>query len=150
MSPVLRRTLRSTGCIGALLVMSVVPRLSHAADLQVLVTDVPPGEANLYVALFEGAASYDAGKAMATQMLPLRGTDAQLAFLGLPAGSYAVKVFADANGNGKLDTNLLGLPIERYGFSRDAAGQRHAPSFDAAALRLEDGGVPLRTTIHLR
>jgi uncharacterized protein (DUF2141 family) len=143
-------TLRNTCRAGALAAALAAPLLSQAADLNVLVTNVPAGETTLYVALFDDAAAYDAGKAIASQTLPLRGADAQFAFMGLPPGNYALKVFADANGNGKLDANLLGLPIERYGFSRDAAGQRGAPGFDAAALRLVDEAAPLRTTIHLR
>ena len=139
------------GCATRALCASLLlaPLFAVAADLQVVVTHAPDGPAVLYAALYDSAAAYDGDKAVATQMLPMRGGDVRLAFLGLPAGSYALKVFADANGNGKLDTNLLGLPTERYGFSKDATGQRSAPGFDAAALRLDDG-ASVTTTIHLR
>ena len=61
---------------------------------------------------------------------------ARLSFPGLAPGRYALRVFADENGNGKLDTNLMGMPTERYGFSNDAKGNRAAPGFDAAALQV--------------
>ena len=57
-------------------------------------------------------------------------------------------MFADENGNGKLDTNPVGLPIERYGFSNDAKGNRGAPDFETAALSVESSD--LQTVIHLR
>jgi uncharacterized protein (DUF2141 family) len=56
-------------------------------------------------------------------------------------------VFADENGNGKLDTNLVGMPTERYGFSNDAKGNRGAPEFDAAAIAVD---ADLQAVIHLR
>ena len=123
------------------------PLAADAADLHVAVVDGPAAAATLYVALFDSAEAYSADKSVASQTLPVRGGGARLAFLGLPPGRYAIKLFADENGNGRLDTNLLGLPTERYGFSNDARGNRAAPGFDAAAVALEaDTG----TTIHLR
>ena len=37
----------------------------------------------------------------------------------LPPGRYAIAVFQDLNGNGKLDASFFGVPKEPYGFSRD-------------------------------
>ncbi|MDC6366267.1 MULTISPECIES: DUF2141 domain-containing protein [Flavobacteriaceae] len=36
----------------------------------------------------------------------------------LPIGEYALAVFHDKNGNGKLDTNWLGIPKEKVAFSK--------------------------------
>lgn len=36
----------------------------------------------------------------------------------LPSGEYALAVFHDENGNGKLDTNWLGIPKEKVAFSK--------------------------------
>ncbi|MGJ7582834.1 DUF2141 domain-containing protein [Variovorax sp. RHLX14] len=70
---------------------------------------------------------------------------AKLIFVGLPPGRYAVKSFADENGNGKLDTNLVGLPTERYGFSNDAKGRMGPPSFEQASFMLEaDNSIVFR------
>ena len=38
----------------------------------------------------------------------------------VPAGRYALMAFADANANGVLDKNMLGVPKEGFGFSNDA------------------------------
>lgn len=38
----------------------------------------------------------------------------------LPSGSYALKFFHDANNNGTMDRNLIGIPNESFGFSNDA------------------------------
>ncbi len=60
-----------------------------------------------------------------------------LVYRGLPAGRYAASFFLDQNGNGKLDTNVVGLPTEPYGFSRDARGRMGPPSFADAAFDMQ-------------
>lgn len=60
-----------------------------------------------------------------------------LVFRGLPAGRYAVSLFHDENGNGRMDSNAIGLPVERYGFSRDARGTMGPPAYADAAVALD-------------
>ena len=47
----------------------------------------------------------------------------------LPYGEYAVMLYHDQNGNGKMDKNWIGLPLEPYGFSNNARPRLGAPSF---------------------
>ena len=42
---------------------------------------------------------------------------ATIAFPDLAYGKYAISVFHDENGNGKLDHNFFGIPAEPLGFS---------------------------------
>ncbi|WP_027730726.1 DUF2141 domain-containing protein [Variovorax paradoxus] len=130
-------------CAAALL----SPLAALAADLNVNVADGPATDATLYLALYNDAASYADSKAVASQTAPMQGGKARLVFTGLAPGRYALRAFADENGNGKLDTNLMGMPTERYGFSNDAKGNRAAPAFDAAAIGVD---ADLQTVIHLR
>jgi uncharacterized protein (DUF2141 family) len=48
--------------------------------------------------------------------------------LTLSPGQYAVAAFHDANGNNKLDKNLVGLPTEKYGFSNNVRGSFGPPA----------------------
>jgi uncharacterized protein (DUF2141 family) len=41
----------------------------------------------------------------------------------VPHGEYAIAVFVDVNGNGKMDKNFLGIPKEQYGFSNNVMGK---------------------------
>lgn len=108
----------------------------NAADLRVTVTNGPPGPATLYIALFDTADSFSASRAMMSQKVEMHESVAQWVFGGLPEGLYAIKSFADENGNGKLDTNLIGLPVEHYGFANNARGRMGPPAFDAAAVQV--------------
>jgi uncharacterized protein (DUF2141 family) len=61
-------------------------------------------------------------------------------FKGLPAGTYAIGAFHDANGNGKLDT-MMGIPREGFAFSRNPAMRPRAPYFNEASFK--SNGPPL-------
>lgn len=47
----------------------------------------------------------------------------------LKPGKYAFKYFHDENSNKKLDTNLIGIPKEGYGFSNNTYGSFGPPDF---------------------
>ena len=72
--------------------------------------------------------------------------EVRITFDDLPPGRYAIKLYHDANGNGELDTNMMGLPIEAYGFSGESA-HVGPPPFDVAAFDVvvgENNAVTVR------
>ncbi|WP_426342895.1 DUF2141 domain-containing protein [Pseudoduganella sp. S-14] len=62
-----------------------------------------------------------------------------LVFPGVTPGSYAVMVYHDENLNGRLDKSANGLPIEGWGFSRNARGHYGPPTFDDARIDIKSG-----------
>ena len=68
---------------------------------------------------------------------------ATVAFEGLPFGSYAIGCVHDENGNGKLDTNLLGIPREGVCASRDARGRMGPPKWKDARFDFTADGGPI-------
>ncbi len=83
----------------------------------------------------------------------LRANDrkrAAVSFKNLTPGRYAVILFHDENGNGKLDKNFWGVPTEPYGFSNNAEGTFGPPGFDDAALTLDgsDRAVAIELVYH--
>lgn len=77
-----------------------------------------------------------------------KGDAASFSFPDLPAGTYAVKVFLDMNGNGVLDKNELGIPQEPVGFSNDAMGRMGPASFKEASFAFS--GVDTAVAFTLR
>lgn len=73
--------------------------------------------------------------------VPATGT-VHLDFGAVPAGTYAVSLVHDENGNGKLDTALM-IPREGFGFSRDAPVRMGPPKFERASFAVESGDVHL-------
>jgi uncharacterized protein (DUF2141 family) len=76
------------------------------------------------------------------------GDIAELLLPDFAAGYYAVAVFADMNGNNKLDSNFAGIPTEPVGVSLDAKGKFGPPSFFDAAFKIADGITPMRIRLH--
>ena len=54
----------------------------------------------------------------------------------LPVGEYAVSVYHDVNGNGKMDKNFFGAPSEPYAFSKNYKPVFRAPRFDEVKVHL--------------
>jgi uncharacterized protein (DUF2141 family) len=72
---------------------------------------------------------------------PAQAGETTVAVKGVPAGTWAVLAWQDENGNNELDRNLVGIPKEPYGFSRDARGKFGPPTFEDAAIEVGAGAA---------
>lgn len=70
------------------------------------------------------------------------------AFTVAAGAEYAVSAFHDRNDDGELNTNFLGAPRERFGFSNNAKGRFGPPSFDQAKFRATAPETALAITLH--
>lgn len=55
-------------------------------------------------------------------------------FEHIPHGNYSVAIFHDMDSNGKLNRNMLGIPVEGYGFSNEST--MGIPDFEDALFEL--------------
>jgi uncharacterized protein (DUF2141 family) len=120
---------------------------ASAADLTIDVLDVKTDKGPIMIALFDSAGTFLKLPARGIAA-PATGTTVSIVFKGLPAGDYAFAAFQDANGNGQLDKNPMGLPTEEFAFSNNAYGHMGPPAFDAAKMALPAAGAS--TSIKLR
>ncbi|MDH3695123.1 MAG: DUF2141 domain-containing protein [Gammaproteobacteria bacterium] len=56
----------------------------------------------------------------------------------LKAGVYAVSIYYDENGDGKLNTGMFGIPKELVGFSNNVKGVFGPPSFKKTSFMHSD------------
>ncbi len=68
-------------------------------------------------------------KELEKHILPINNKEASFQFSPIKAGYFAIKAFHDANSNGKLDTNLLGIPKEKWGVSNNVKASFGPPDF---------------------
>ena len=54
-------------------------------------------------------------------------------------GTYAIQAYQDANSNDRMDTSWIGLPLEPYGFSRNARPVLSKPGFARTKFDVADG-----------
>lgn len=109
---------------------------AQAAELTVVLQDVRTQTGLIKVALVDSQAGWD-GKAAPVQATgaPPSGEQATFVFKDLKPGAYAVLITHDENGNGQLDTNMMGMPVEGYGFSNNPRVMRK-PTWDEARFEL--------------
>jgi uncharacterized protein (DUF2141 family) len=101
------------------------------------------------IGLFDTAEAFpNSKKSRRSALVRASQSPVRVTFSGLEPGAYAVAVLHDENQNDEMDFNILGMPVEGYGFSRDAPVLFGPPSFAAAAIQLESKS--LRTVIKLR
>ncbi len=56
----------------------------------------------------------------------------------VPYGDYGIAVFHDENKNGKMDKNLLGMPLEPYGFSNNLRVTFRAPKWEKGKFAVQN------------
>lgn len=66
------------------------------------------------------------------KVLPITNKKVVVVIDSLEYGEYAVRVFHDENKNEIIDTNILGIPTEDYGYSNNASSWFGPPSWDRA------------------
>lgn len=108
-------------------------------DLEVTLEDIHSTDGEVLVALHRrtpGVAFPGDAGVVASKRRPADTEPVLIRFTDLLPGDYAVAAFHDADGNGALNTNVLGQPTEGYGFSNGARGLMGPPSFEAAAVSI--------------
>lgn len=120
---------------------------AHAADLTLTVEGVASADGRVAAAVYDSAGTWLKGERVAQAQADAVSPRTVLVLRDLPPGRYGVSVMHDRNANGRLDTNVVGIPTEPFGASRDARGRMGPPAFDDAAVQV-DGDTAL--TIHLQ
>ena len=140
------RTSRSLSLsIIALAVAASAIQVASAAELNIHVTGIDKTDGNILVAL------YDQSTFLKKPLKGLRISAAEKSvsatFADLPDGEYAVSAVHDENANGRMDSNLMGIPTEKWGFSNDAVGTMGPPQFADARFVIKGENKSLVITL---
>jgi len=152
------RPFLSFGAALALLLFSCAS--AEASNLWVTIRGVASSQGTLMVGLYDSEENFriaitDAGKVgllndssrlVGIALRAIAGTQS-VVFTNLKPGTYAVIAFHDANDNGKLDENWLGVPTEGYGFSNNAEGFMSAPSFQNVGVLVDNQDLSIVITL---
>lgn len=103
--------------------------LLSAQTLTLEVSGIEKPEGHLYVAIYHSKEAF-LKKPLTAFRVEVKDKTLSIPCCGLPAGTYAVSLFQDENGNGRLDTADFGIPTEKVGFSNNAKGVMGPPSFE--------------------
>jgi len=129
----------------------VIAGVAHAEEepaLRLTLRNVTPGKGQLLIGVCRQA-EFLGSRCAFTTVVPAQSNPQVIIVpkARLEPGRYAVQVVQDRDSDGKLDTNMLGIPSEPVGFSRNAVGRFGPPKFDSAAFDYD--GKPLDLAIDL-
>ena len=149
-------SLRGTAALAGLAFAALLPAAAFAQTtpcpgIHVSVLNILNRNGTVACALFDSPAGFPREflhSAQNAMIIKIRNTAARCDFEAIPPGTYALVVVHDENSNGKLDTNLLGIPTEGYGFSNDARAFMGTPSFSAASFSYDGQSLEMTITLH--
>lgn len=129
------------------LALALFAASAQAGDLSITVDGVKSSQGQIMVALYDSADGF-LKRTVKTGAAPAANGSTKLTIKDVPAGEYGFALFHDANGNGKMDKNMMGIPSEDYAFSNNALGNMGPPSFEQARFSVPAAGAA--TTVSLR
>ena len=110
---------------------------ASAASLTIDVSNIQSSKGLVVADLHDGAKGFPkTRKPAAIQSAKAKNGTVTIVFPDIPAGTYAVGVHHDENGNRKLDTNFLGIPAEGIGTSNNPKSSFGPPSFKDASFKV--------------
>lgn len=96
---------------------------------------------------------YDADNYMIKEKAIIEGLDVSTTgklSMNIPAldfGTYAIALFHDINGNGELDQNFIGVPLEPFAFSKTPKSKWRLPKFEEIQFRFNQNGQVVQTQL---
>jgi uncharacterized protein (DUF2141 family) len=149
----LKRAFNKPGVAGLLIILVISTALlsmtsSHSGNpaLTLKINGVKDG-GTLFVNFCTQPSEWSAnGKYHYKFSSPIKGGNT-FTITDIPSGVYAVAIFQDNNGNGKLDKNFFGVPKEPFAFSNNIVPKLSTPGFDECKFQFAKEGQILSINI---
>lgn len=120
-------------------------------SLTVTVTNIPGAQGQLLVGIYDTAESFTSKPLPLSPKVPVTSTDpVTTTITGLTPGIYAIAVIQDLNGNGELDRNLFGMPVEPLAFSVIREIPKGKPRFAACSFEIKDTDLEMTLPLVLK
>ncbi|MBC7572548.1 MAG: DUF2141 domain-containing protein [Spirosoma sp.] len=116
-------------------------------NLKVDVQNVRVQKGAVHIGLYRACADFPNCEPVELIIIDAKGKPIQAAF-SVDPGEYAVAVYHDENGNGKMDKRVFGIPKEPYGFSNDFRPTLSAPKFSDCRFKVGNEGKTIRVKLN--
>lgn len=136
-----------TSVLSTLILAATISGPVSAAELVVKVATVEQATGKMMISIYDSESNFRETVAADTSRAAIKG-EMKFSFPDLATGDYAIMVFHDLNDNGKLDSNLLGLPKEPWGGSLQGKSVFGAPKWSDTQFNLTDAGLSVSITLN--
>ena len=119
--------------------------------LIVEISGLKEASGNVYIAVYDSDSTWLGDEMVLAQKVSIADAlegDLVRTELLLPLGDYALSVFYDQDGDGKLNTNFIGMPKEPIALSNNAVAKFGPPQYDDAVFSL--GAQPLIQSLSMK
>jgi outer membrane protein len=125
-----------------LVAVPLLALLVASADAAELIVEVSnaPAQGQLVFQVYDSANAFGDFRDPASETVIQSEGDGEYRLTEVPAGDIAVLVYVDANRNGIIDKNFIGIPRETLGLSNNYR-PKGPPSFDRARITVGTGDV---------
>jgi uncharacterized protein (DUF2141 family) len=125
-----------TAALIAALSLTAAPALAQSAAALTVTFETGADTGAVMFGLYD-AATYDGGQPIRGARLDVAAGQRTATFEGLAPGEYAIRAFHDVNGDGQMNRNPFGMPIEPYAFSNNAVGNMGPASWERSRFTVE-------------
>jgi len=109
--------------------------VTNTTTLEVTFAQIADPTGQILLVLFDNKEAYDSGAAPVRAVsVPVTGETITAIIPDVPHGRYGFKIVHDLNGDGAMNTNPFGMPIEPFAFSNNAVGNMGPATWEAAAF----------------
>ncbi|MBC8884551.1 DUF2141 domain-containing protein [Flavobacterium piscinae] len=105
------------------------------SKLTVNIKGLKNNKGQVVVGLYQGEKNF-LRKVYFGKVVSISNKEAVVEFDHLPSGEFAISLFHDENGNGKLETGWFGIPKEDYACSNGAKGFMGPPKYSDAKFTI--------------
>src|SRR5512133_1376046 len=134
--------------LAVLLILLALP--VNASELRITVEGIRPPHGTILIGLYDSLESFtraielsdkdgflnDPNRFAAVALRANAAMKSAVVLTNLDPGQYAIILFHDENGNGRLDKNALGGHTEPYGFSNNVQGFLGPPAYKEAVMEI--------------
>jgi len=103
-------------------------------------TDIRSKDGNIMISIYNKPETFPGADNMLEQKIisHIPGKSMKIRFEDLSAGSYAIAVLHDENGDREMDFNLIGMPSEGYCFSNNVRPKFRKPRWEEAKFEVKN------------
>jgi uncharacterized protein (DUF2141 family) len=138
--------LRIKSSLACVILFSVVVSVSPPTRAQsggpgtiiLKVTGLHSEKGQVRIAVFNSSETWLGEQPLYSSTIKVDGQSVVWKISDVPYGDYGIAVFHDENKNGKMDKNLLGMPVEPYGFSNNLRVILRAPKWEKAKFAVKN------------
>ncbi|MCE3290106.1 MAG: hypothetical protein K0R83_2118 [Caulobacter sp.] len=113
----------------------------EAGEVKVTFSGIRTPTGALFIGLYDSEAAFGGGQPVGGYRLVVDGDTVSQSIKGLKPGRYALKVYHDVDGDGRMNTNAFGLPTEPYAASNNAPATMGPPAWADAVFEVGAQGA---------